>query len=116
MNANDMPVYKACANCRSEHCSGDKQSDFDGLQVNLTDQHDQTLLEARMLGVHSSTKSKNTTYNLSSISTKSYSDYVLKRIMASFDKMGTFLRRHPRAKTHMAAHVPSETVQRSVTN
>jgi hypothetical protein len=116
MNENDMPVYKSCANCLSEDCSGNKQSDFDWLQVNRTGEHDQTLVDARMLGIDSSTESRKTTNYSNNISTERYSDYWLKRFMASFDKMGTFLRRGPRAKTHMEAHAPSETLKRSDTN
>ena len=113
-----MPLKKRCANCQSIDCSADNQQDFAGLQVTVAEQHDQTLVDARMLGVHSSTESRKTTDKSKDMSMKKRSDYWLKRIMASFDKMHTFLCRLPRANTHaqLEAHVPSETLQRSDTN
>ena len=90
-------------------------SDFDGLQVNCTDEHDQMLVDARMLGVASSTESRKSTTKSSTISTKRNSDYLLKRFMGSFDKLGTFLKRLPRANTHMEARVHSGAPQRNNT-
>ena len=116
MNENAMPVKKHCVNCQSIDCSVNEQKHFDGLQVTVVDEHDQTLVDARMLGVASSAESRQTTAKSSDISTKKQSDYWLKRVMASFDKMSTLLRRRPRAKTHMEAHAHTASVQRSDTN
>lgn len=98
-----MPPKQTCVICYAGDCTAGKQSDFDGLQVNSADRHDQTLVEARMLGVASSAGSMQTKAKSSGISTKKQSDYWLKRFMASFDKLSTFLRRCPRAATHMQA-------------
>ena len=110
-----MPVHKSCANCLSKDCVDKLQLDFDELHVNYTGEHDKRLVDARMLGVHSSTESRKTTDNSNKISTKRYSDNGLKRFMSSFDKMRTFLRRHPRAKTHMEAHAHNKPLQRNNT-
>jgi len=93
-----------------------EQSNFDGLQVNCADEHDQILVDARMLDVVSSIESRKTTTKSSNISTKRQSDYWLKRFMPSFDKLGTSLQRHPRANTHMEAHVHTAVPQRNNTN
>ena len=106
----------SCKKCGSEHCDGDNQRAFDGLQVTVADEHDQTLVDARMLGVHSSAESRKLTHKSNSISTKRHSDFWLKRMMASFEKLGTFVRRHARAKTDMAAHALDKTPQRSNTS
>ena len=117
-----MPVKKHekhCVICCAADCTTGIQSDFDGLQVNSADWaggHDQTLADARMLGVASSVESRQTKAKSSDISTKKQSDYWLKRVMTSFDKMSTLLRRRPRAKTHMEAHAHTASVQRSDTN
>ena len=113
MKENGMSVQQACV---AADCATGKQADFDGLQVNCTAGHDQMLVDARMLGVASSTESRNTTTKSSNISTKRHSDYWLKRFMASFDKLGTFLKRRPRANTHMEAHVHTAAPQRNNTN
>ena len=84
-------------------CSVYEQKHFDGLQVTAVDEHDQTLVDARMLGVASTPESRQAKARTSDISTKKQSDYWLKRFMASFDKLGTILRRRPRAATHMQA-------------
>ena len=115
MNENAMPVKKNCVNCQSMDCSVNEQKHFDGLQVTVVE-HDQTLVDARMLGVASSAESRQTKAKSSDISTKKQSDYWLKRVMTSFDKMSTLLRRRPRAKTHMEAHAHTASVQRSDTN
>ena len=83
------------------------QANFDCLIVPAP-QHDETLVEARMLDVVSSTKSsrptaKSTRNDDDDVSMRRYSDYCLKRFMASFAKLGTFLRRRPRAVTQMQA-------------
>ena len=117
MNKNAMPVKKHCVNCQSTDCSVDKQKNFDGLQVTVVDEHDQTLVDARMLGVHSSTESRKTTDNSQHISTHKDSDYCLQRIMGSLAKICTFVqRRLPRAKTHMEAHAHHAAPQRNNTN
>ena len=116
MNENGMPVKQWCLHCCQPDCTAKQQPNFDGLQVNNADGHDQTLVDARMLGVASSAESRQTTAKSSDISTKTQSDYWLKRVMASFDKMSTLLRRRPRAKTHMEAHAHTASVQRSDTN
>lgn len=103
MNENDMSVTKNCPHCKSENYVDDQQPDFDWLQVNRTVEHDQTLVHARMLDVVSSTESRKTTSKSSKMSTRRNSDYWLKRFMASFDKMRSFLKRRPRAVTHMEA-------------
>jgi hypothetical protein len=100
MNKNAMPVKKDCVNCQSIDCSVNEQKHFDGLQVTVVEQHDQALVDARMLGVHSSTESRKTTDNSQHISTHKDSDYCLKRMMATSAKICTFVqRRLPRAKT-----------------
>ena len=87
------------------------------LQVTVAEQHDQTLVDARMLGVQSSPESRRTTEKSEPISPDRDSDYYLQRVMASLAKIGTFLqRRLPRAQTDMAAHTPGAPVQRSDTN
>jgi hypothetical protein len=104
---------------QSIDCSVDQQKHFDGLQVTAVDEHDQTLVDARMLGVASSAESRQMTAKSSDISTKKQSDYWLKRFMASFDKLSTILRRRlPRANTHrhMEAHAHHAAPQRSNTN
>ena len=112
-----MPVKKHCVRCQSIDCSVNEQKHFDGLQVTVVDEHDQTLVDARMLGVHSSTESRKTTDNSQHISTHKDSDYCLKRMMASLAKIRTFVqRRLPRAKTHMEAHAHHGALQRSDTN
>ena len=114
-----MPVQQKCATCGQTNCQTptyNDQPDFDGLQVNCTDVHDQQLVDTRMLNVASSTESRKTTTKSSDISTKRHSDYWLKRVMASFDKLGTFLTRRPRANTHMEAHAHTAAPQRSNTN
>ena len=119
MKENGMPLKQTCVNCvhcGAATCSDSKQSDFDGLQVDCTDGHDQMLVDARMLDVASSTESRKTTTKSSDIGTKRHSDYWLKRVMASLDKLGTFLTRRPRANTHMEAHVHTAAPQRSNTN
>ena len=117
MNKNGMPMKKHCANCQSIDCSVDQQKNFDGLQVTVVDEHDQTLVDARMLGVHSSTESRKTTDKSQHISTHKDSDYYLKRMMASLAKICTFVqRRLPRAKTHMDAHAHHAAPQRNNTN
>ena len=98
-----MPVKQTCVFCCAADCTTGKQSHFDGLQVNSADGHDQTLVDGRMIGVASSAESRQTKAKSSDISTKKQSDYWLKRFMASFDKLSTFLRRRPRAATHMQA-------------
>ena len=106
MNENGMPVKKKCPNCQSidcSACSADNQRDFDGLQVTVPDEHDQTLVDARMLDVVSSTESRKTASKSNEMSTRRHSDYWLKRLMASFDKLATFLQRRPRAVTQMEA-------------
>ena len=107
---NGMPVQQT-------RCTTGKQSDFDGLQVNCTDEHDQMLVDARMLGVASSAESRKTTDNPQHISAQKDSDYCLKRMMASLAKICTFVQcRLPRAKTHMEAHAHHDALQRSDTN
>ena len=102
MNKNAMPVKNHCAN---------------GLQVTVADKNDQTLVDARMLGVHSSTESRKATDKSQHISTLKDSDYCLKRIMSSLAKICTFVqRRLPRAKTHMEAHAHHAAPQRNNTN
>ena len=117
MNENAMPVKKHCVRCQSIDCSVNEQKHFDGLQVTVVEQHDQALVDARMLGVHSSTESRKTTDNSQHISTHKDSDYCLKRMMASLAKICTFVqRRLPRAKTHMEAPAHHDALQRSDTN
>ena len=117
MNKNAMPVKKHCVNCQSTDCSVDQQKNFDGLQVTVVDEHDQMLVDARMLGVHTSTGSSKTTDKSQHISTLRDSDYCLKRIMASLVKICTFVPcRLPRAKTHMEAHAHHAAPQRNNTN
>ena len=122
MNENGMPVHTSCKNCLSKYCNGDQhdqQPDFAGLQVTVADEHDQKLVDARMLDVVSSTESRKTTTKSSDVSMRMHSDYCLKRFMASFGKLGTFLNRLlPRAKTHMDlnAHAHHDALQRSNTN
>ena len=112
-----MPVHKSCANCLSKDCVDKLQLDFDELHVNYTGEHDKRLVDARMLGVHSSTESRKTTDNSQHISTHKDSDYCLQRIMASLAKICTFVqRRLPRAKTHMEAHAYHAAPQRNNTN
>ena len=119
MNENGMSVNKNCPHCKSINkncphcksinccaCSTDEsrdQGEFDGLQVTVPDEHDQKLVDARMLVAVSSTESRKTTFKSSEMSTRQNSDYWLKRFMASFDKMCSFLQRRPRAVTHMEA-------------
>ena len=83
------------------------QANFDSL-VESAPPHDETLVEARMLNVISTTKSsqptaKSTSNDDDDVSMRRHSDYCLKRFMASFDKLGTFLQRRPRAVTQMQA-------------
>ena len=117
MNKNAMPVKKQCVICCAADYTTGIQPEFDGLQVNSVDGHDQTLVDARMLGVHSSTESRKTTDNSQHMSTHKDSDYCLKRIMASLAKICTSVqRRLPRAKTHMEAHAHHAAPQRNNTN
>ena len=117
MNENAMPVKKHCVNCQSTDCSVDKQKNFDGLQVTVVDEHDQTLVDARMLGVASSAECRKTTDNSQHISAHKDSDYCLKRMMASLAKICTFVKRRlPRAKTHMEAPAHHDALLRSDTN
>ena len=102
MNENAMPVKKNCVNCQSMDCSVNEQKHFDGLQVTVVEQHDQALVDARMLGVSSSADSRQTTAKSSGISTKKQSDYWLKRFMRSFDKLSTIIPHRPRAATPLA--------------
>ena len=114
-----MSVQQTCAKCWQTNCQTptyNDQPDFDGLQVNCTDVHDQQLVDTRMLNVASSTESRKTTTKSSDISSKRHSDYWLKRVMASLDKLGTFLTRRPRANTHMEAHVHTAAPQRNNTS
>ena len=104
MEENGMPVPQTCVFCCAADCTTGKQSDCPGLQVNCTDEHDQMLVDARMLDVVSSPESKKTTTESYDMSTQRHSDYLLKRLMASFDKLTSFLQRLPRANSHMALH------------
>ena len=116
-----MPVKQSCLHCCQADCTAKEQPNFDGLQVNTADGHDEKLVDARMLNVTSSTNSRQTTAKQTTaksnlISMRRHSDYCLKRFMTSFDKLGTFLnRRHPRAKTHMEAHARRDALQRGNT-
>ena len=98
-----MPPKQTCVICCTPNCKTRIQSDFDGLQVDSADGHDKKLVNARMLGVASSAESRQTKAKSSDISTKKHSDYLLKRLMESFNKLSTILRRRPRAVTHMPA-------------
>lgn len=73
-------------------------------QAGKHNEHDQKLVDARMLNVVSSTKCRKTTNKSNDTNTRRDSEYFLKRVMASFDKMRSFLKRRPRALTHMQAH------------
>ena len=129
MNENGMPVKQSCLHCRQPDCTTKEQPNFDGLQVNTAEnqknhEHDEKLVDARMLNVISSTESRKTTTKSndtrmrrhSDLGVISHSDYLLKRLMPSFAKLGTFMqRRHPRAKTHLdlEAHAHREALQRN---
>ena len=120
MPENLMSMQRECAvsgaSCNKTECTSKQQQEFDGLQVNRNDEHDKKLVDARMLGVVSSTESRQTTIKSSDISTRRNSDYSLQRFMASFDKLGSFLQRHQRAKTAGSEdHVLSNALPRSNT-
>ena len=117
MHENGMPVKQSCLHCCQPDCTAKQQPNFDGLQVTVVDEHDQTLVDARMLNVASSAESRKTTNNSQHISAHKDSDYCLKRMMASLAKICTFVqRRLPRSKTHMEAHAHHDALQRSDTN
>ena len=112
-----MSVQPTCVVCCQASCKTAKQSDFDALQVNSTDGHDQILADARMLHSATSTESKKTTTKSYNMSTQKHADYFLKRMMASFDKLTSFLQRRPRANTNMEARAhPAAAPQRHNTN
>lgn len=83
------------------------QVEFDNLQVECPQTHDEILLDARMKGIVSSRESRKYAWKPKKANTKekkhSRSSYLLLRLVASFDKMCTYLCRHPRAQTHMVA-------------
>ena len=116
-----MALQQPCAKCwqtNSQTTTYNEQPDFYSLQIRSTECGDQKLVDTRMLGVQSSAESRKTTNSSNNMSTERHSDYWLKRFMASSDKIGTFLRRLPHAKTHtdMEALAPSAKLQRSDTN
>lgn len=117
MNENGMPVKQSCLQCCQPDYTAKQQPNFNGLQVNNAGGHDQTLVDARMLGVASSAESRKTTNNSQHISAHKDSDYCLKRMMASLAKICTFVKRRlPRAKTHMDAPAHHDALRRSDTN
>lgn len=81
--------------------------EFDNLQVECPQTHDEILLDARMKGIVSSRESRKYAWKSKKANTKekkhSRSDYLLLRLMVSFDKMCTYLGHRPRAQTHMVA-------------
>ena len=101
---------KRCANCHAVNCHSDKQQDFDELQLQSADAHDQMLVEARMVGFSSSFKSRKNAGKSrefkENLKQTRQSDYLLTRVIASMQKIGTFLRRRPRAKTDLKAFPP----------
>lgn len=105
-----MPAKKGCVQCRDLDCPDRKQWDFDMLQVQSPHANDKRLVEARMLGVVTSGEFRNKASEANKANkakngerTQGQSDYSLKRLMASLNKISTFLRRRPRASTHMQA-------------
>jgi|SaaInlV_125m_DNA_1040241.scaffolds.fasta_scaffold88366_2 hypothetical protein len=90
---------KRCPNCHVVDCHGDKQRDFDALQLQSADSHDQMLVDSRMLGVASSLESRKLTLISSSISNHMQSDYCLQRVVATFNKAGSFLEPSVRASS-----------------
>jgi hypothetical protein len=98
---------RGCAHCQAGECHANEQADFDCLQVHQADAHDTRLVEARMLGLPGLRECRNDSVKWrdvqKSVKQNGKSDYWLKRVMAGVDKICTFLRRRPRAKTSMQA-------------
>ena len=88
---------KRCANCHVVDCHGDKQQDFDALQLQSAHSHDQMIVHSRMLGVSSSLESRKLTLKSSAIINHVQSDYCLQRVVATFNKAGSFVEPRVRA-------------------
>ena len=74
MNENGMPVKQSCLHCCQPDCTAKQQPNFDGLQVNTADEHDEKLVDARMLNVISSTESRKTTTKSNDTRMRRHSD------------------------------------------
>lgn len=83
------------------------QVEFDNLQVECPQTHDEILVDARMKGIVSSRESRKSGCKCKKVKKQekkhSRSNYLLLRLVASFDKMCTYLGHCPRAQTHMVA-------------